>query len=199
MTYFREGGQKAPPSWAAPKKPILNRVNRENFTKPTQMQLSKKQQYLLNSLLRFLNLDQILIIFRKKMTLISYVLPKLETAKDAARWMSKKLRFRTPFNSQHSKRSQSLQKSPAKNFYHTISWLRGKFSSNMSLLVISKILGLFVNTLTADDKYSFRNSENLRQPITMQLFKKQIFFLNFWCISEISKLETALKKDKPFS
>ena len=49
------------------------------------MQLSKKQQYLLNSLLRFLNLDQILIIFRKKMTLISYVLPKLETAKDAAR------------------------------------------------------------------------------------------------------------------
>ena len=69
----------------------------------------------------------------------------------------------------------------------------------MSLLVISKILGLFVNTLTADDKYSFRNSENLRQPITMQLFKKQIFFLNFWCISEISKLETALKNDKPFS
>ena len=70
----------------------------------------------------------------------------------------------------------------------------------MSLLVISKILGLFVNTLTVDDKYSLRNSENLRQPITMQLFKKQIFFLNFCCISEISiKLETALKIDKPFS
>ena len=30
----------------------------------------------------------------------------------------------------------------------------------MSLLVLSEILGLFVNTLTADDKYSLRNSEN---------------------------------------
>ena len=148
----------------------------------------------------FLNLDQILNVFRKKMALIYYVLPKLETAKEEASWMSKKFRFRTSFNNQHAKRFQSLQKSPAKNFYHTISWLRGKFSCNMSLLVISKILGLFVNTLTVDDKYSLRNSENLRQPITMQLFKKQIFFLNFCCISEISiKLETALKIDKPFS
>ena len=43
----------------------------------------------------------------------------------------------------------------------------------MSLLVISKILGLFVNTLTADDKYSFHNSENLREPFQMQLSKKQ--------------------------
>ena len=30
---------------------------------------------------------------------------------------------------------------------------------------------LFVKTLTADDKYSLRNSENLRQPIKMQLSK----------------------------
>ena len=195
-------GTKSPPtpSCAATKKPILNRVNRENFTKPTQMQLSKKQQDLLNSLLYFLNLDQILNVFRKKITLIYYVLPKLETAKEEASWMSKKFRFRTSFNNQHAKRFQSLQKSPAKNFYHTISWLTGKFNCNMSLLVISKILGLFVNILTADDKYSLRNSKNLRQPITMQLFKKQIFFLNFCCISEISiKLETALKIDKPFS
>ena len=46
----------------------------------------------------------------------------------------------------------------------------------MSLLVISKILGLFVNALTADDKYSLRNSEDLQQPIQMQLFKKKILF-----------------------
>ena len=31
----------------------------------------------------------------------------------------------------------------------------------MSLLVASETLGLFVNTLTADNKYSLRNSENL--------------------------------------
>ena len=36
-----------------------------------------------------------------------------------------------------------------------------------SLLVIWKILGLFVNTLTADDKHSLINRENLTEPIRM--------------------------------
>ena len=35
----------------------------------------------------------------------------------------------------------------------------------MSLLVICEILGLFVNTLTADHKYSLCDSENSQQPI----------------------------------
>ena len=52
----------------------------------------------------------------------------------------------------------------------------------MLLLAISEILLLFVNTLTPDDKYSLC-SENLRQQILMQLFKKQktvsSFFLHF--------------------
>ena len=38
----------------------------------------------------------------------------------------------------------------------------------MSLLVISEILALLVNTLTPDEKYSLRNSENLLQTIQMQ-------------------------------
>ena len=38
-----------------------------------------------------------------------------------------------------------------------------------SLVVISEILGLFGNTLTADDKYSVDNSEKLVQSIQMQL------------------------------
>ena len=41
-----------------------------------------------------------------------------------------------------------------------------KLSWKRSLLVTSEMLGLFVNTLTPNDKYSLRNSENLRrQPI----------------------------------
>ena len=40
--------------------------------------------------------------------------------------------------------------------------IRLKWSWKIFLLVISQILGLFLNTLTADDKYSFRNSENLQ-------------------------------------
>ena len=37
----------------------------------------------------------------------------------------------------------------------------------MSLLVIFEILGLFVNTMTANDKYTDRDSENFLQPIQM--------------------------------
>ena len=43
--------------------------------------------------------------------------------------------------------------------------------------MISEILGLFVNTLTAE-KYSLFNRENLLQPIQITLFKKQEVFLN---------------------
>ena len=45
--------------------------------------------------------------------------------------------------------------------------------------MISEIVELFVNTLTADDKYSLRNSDNLRQPIEMALPKKQKTFSDF--------------------
>ena len=46
----------------------------------------------------------------------------------------------------------------------------------MSNLVICQILGLFVNTLTACDNYALCNSQNLLQPIQVQLSKKN--FLN---------------------
>ena len=49
----------------------------------------------------------------------------------------------------------------------------------MSLLVISEILGLFVNILTADDKYFLRNSENLRQPTQRHLSIKVKPFSDF--------------------
>ena len=39
--------------------------------------------------------------------------------------------------------------------------------------MICKILGWLVNTLTTDDKYYLLSSDNLTQPIQMQLSKKQ--------------------------
>ena len=56
----------------------------------------------------------------------------------------------------------------------------------MSLLVTSQMLELFLNTLTADDKYSLHNIENLQQPIQLHLSKKQKTFANFF--SPILKL-----------
>ena len=52
----------------------------------------------------------------------------------------------------------------------------------MFLLVISEILGLFANTLTADGKYSYLNRKNSQQPIRMQLYKKQNSFTEFFVV-----------------
>ena len=54
-----------------------------------------------------------------------------------------------------------------------------QLSWKKSVLVVCKILGLFVNTLTADDKYSLLNRENFTQPIQMQLSQKQKTFSEF--------------------
>ena len=43
-----------------------------------------------------------------------------------------------------------------------------KLSWKRSLLVIFKILGLFVNIMTAYEKYSLHTCDNLTQPIQMQ-------------------------------
>ena len=45
----------------------------------------------------------------------------------------------------------------------------------------SKMLRLFVNTLTADDKYSLLNRDNLMQPMQMNLSHKQKNFSEHTC------------------
>ena len=95
------------------------------------------------------------------MTLVVDIFPKLETVKNMVWLMSKKSRFKTHFDSEHFKGSKTIPKSSRQHFCYIASSLRDKLSWEMSLLVIFEILGLFVNTLTADDKYSLRNTENL--------------------------------------
>ena len=99
------------------------------------------------------------------MTLIASIFPKLQTAKDVVRYMSKNPRFRRPFDREHDKQSAVLFKSQRQDLYHIYSSLWKNMSWKKSLLVICKILGLFINTLTADDKYSLLNRDNLTQPI----------------------------------
>ena len=50
----------------------------------------------------------------------------------------------------------------------------------MSALVRSKILGLFVNTLTAEYTYSRRNIQTLTQQVRKQLSLKQMTFSRFF-------------------
>ena len=60
---------------------------------------------------------------------------------------------------------------------------------------------MFVNTLTADDKYSLLNRHNLRQPIWMPLSQKQKAFSEFFLAFSKSKLnfEHVRKKDDTHS
>ena len=50
----------------------------------------------------------------------------------------------------------------------------------MSLLVICKIFGRFVNIRTPDEKYFLCNGENLPEPIQMQLSKNQKTFSQYF-------------------
>ena len=48
------------------------------------------------------------------------------------------------------------------------------------MLVLCKILGLFVNTLSEDDKYCLLYRDNLTQPIQILLSQKQKTFSEFF-------------------
>ena len=50
----------------------------------------------------------------------------------------------------------------------------------MSILVLCKILGLFLNTLTDNDKYCLLYTDNLTQPIQRLLSDKQKNFSEFF-------------------
>ena len=58
-------------------------------------------------------------------------------------------------------------------------WTRGKFSCKKSSLVWCEILRLFVNALTADDKYSDSNMQTLPQQFQTPLSQKQKTFSAF--------------------
>ena len=69
------------------------------------------------------------------------------------------------------------------------------------MLVLCKMLKLFVNTLTADDKYSLLNKDNLTQPIQILLSQKQNTLLGLFFAFLKSKLNLGhfQKKDDPHS
>ena len=89
--------------------------------------------------------------------------------------MSKKPCFGTPCDSQHVKESEKVTK--ALPPYHFITLAKIELENVRPSL--SEILGVFVNTLTANDKYYLHNRKNLRKPIQLQLPTKEKSFFNF--------------------
>ena len=119
-------------------------------------------------------------IFKKKMTVIAYLFLRLRPAKNVLRYICKKSRFRLPFQEKHGKQVSTLFKFERQNLYHIYWSTRRQFSCKKSLLVICQRLRLSVNTMSAFDKCSLPNTDNLTEPIHMQLSEKRNIFLDFF-------------------
>ena len=79
-----------------------------------------------------------------------------------------------------------------------MSTIRGKLSYKKSPSVWWEILRLFVNALTADDKYSDSNMQNFPQEVQTPLSKKQKIFSGFFIafLKSAWNLEHFQKKDE---
>ena len=111
-------------------------------------------------------------VFKKKMIVLANVFAQLKTVKNLVRPLFKKRRFRTSFDSQHVKGSQKLVKSSWEHFYQIFTSLCWEMIRKISPLFKFENIGVFLNTWTADYKYSVPDCENLQFPIQMQLSSK---------------------------
>ena len=112
--------------------------------------------------------------------------------------MSKWSCFRTPFGNEGVNGFQTLLKSARHHYYPLFSSIRGKLSCKKSPSVWYEILRLFVNALTADDKYSDSNMQNFPQQFQTPLSQKQKTFSEFFIVflKYAWNLEHFQKKDE---
>ena len=93
--------------------------------------------------------------------------------------MSKESFLRWPIDRQHGKRSETLIQSQRQYLYHIHRSLWNQLSWKKWLLVTWNVLRPFVNTLTADDKYSALSRNNSLQTIQINWSEKQKTFSHF--------------------
>ena len=67
-------------------------------------------------------------------------------------------------------------------------------SREKSVLVISKILTMVLNTFTADERYSILTRDNLTQPIHMHIYQKQKTYSEILLLKSILNFEHLQKK-----
>ena len=123
--------------------------------------------------------------FEKKIFLVAYVFSKLPTLKGTVTQMFKYHRVIAPFYGQHVKRSKTFVKCPWEYFYEISLLVWSKLTWEASLLLIFELLRVFIETLTADHKYSLCYIWKLQVLHQMQLSKKLKAFSHFLPIFEI--------------
>ena len=129
----------------------------------------KNRKHFPGFLFHLSNLHQIWNIFKQKKIVIANTFPKLVTVQGLVTPLSIQRRPKTFFDSQHVKGLLTLVKSSWEHFYHIFSSLWGEIIWKTSPWLKFGIIGLFVNTWTADYKYPVPDCENLPFPIQIQL------------------------------
>ena len=109
--------------------------------------------------------------------------------------------FKTAFGNQAVRSRKHCLNLPRHYYYPIFPWVWDKLSWKKSALVRSKILGLFVNRLTAEYTYSRRNMQDFDATSSDAIiFKTKDFFLIFYYLSEIYiKWSTFWKKKESSS
>ena len=100
--------------------------------------------------------------------------------KGSATYTSKRSSQRSPFANERVNGFQTLLKSTRRHYYPLFLSIPGKLSWKKSPSVWYEILRLFVNALTADDKYCGSNMETLLWQFQTPLSEKRKTFSGFF-------------------
>ena len=146
--------------------------NREKFAQQVQTQLSSKPLTFSGNFIAILKSTENSEHFGKKINSIPSIFPKLWFLKNVVIWMPESFCFRTPSGNQRVKGSKTLMKFHGGTFvlmFHSdqTNWVAHH------LLVVSKMLGPFFNTLTGDHMYSCHNWHKFPQQVQTQLSSKR--------------------------
>ena len=107
------------------------------------------------------------------MSVLTELFPKLLFRKDVATETCGRSCFGTPFDNQLVNGFQTPLRVARPHLYPLFPWISGKLTWKKTALLWSKILRLFANTLTADDKYSCRNMQNFLPQLQPLLSEKR--------------------------
>ena len=132
---------------------------------------------------------------------MGHVLPKLATVHGLVTPLTIQRRLKTSFDGQHVKRFQTLVKPSREHFYDIFSSLWAEMIWKICLWMKFEIIGLFVDTWTADYKYPVPGCENLPFPIQLQLSLKQKTFSGIFIpfMESPSNFEHFQKKEDRYS
>ena len=162
--------------------------NMQNFLQQLQTLLSEKRKTFSGFFIAFLKCEWNLEHFEKKDECPSLIISELYCF--GKRLLLKRLEglaseHHSVINVLTDSNTAESSKAPLLSFFP---WISDKLSWKKTALLWSKILRLFANTLTADDKYSCRNMQNFLQQLqTLYLKNGRLFLdflLHFWNVDE---------------